>query len=71
MKTQCALCGRPKRSFEAQDYYCGRCDKIAGDVEADLAQELSRSGSLRAGFAEGKAGLLAALFPILEKRAYA
>ncbi len=40
MKTKCALCGKRKRSFEAHDYYCGRCDKIAGDVMAGYRQEI-------------------------------
>jgi hypothetical protein len=44
MKTKCALCGRRKRSFEAHDYYCGRCDKIAGNVMADLAAEFRDEG---------------------------
>ena len=44
MKTKCAFCGKRKQSFEAHDYYCSRCDKIAGDVMADLAAEARVEG---------------------------
>ena len=38
---RCKLCGRLKTQAEADDVYCGRCEKIQGDVMADLQAELS------------------------------
>lgn len=34
---ECKLCGRET----LLGLYCGRCDKIVGDVNADLAAELA------------------------------
>ena len=41
MKIKCRLCG--KHTSELLGLYCGRCDKIVGDVNADLAVELRTS----------------------------
>ena len=38
---KCKLCG--KNTSELFGPYCGRCDKIVGDVNADLAAELEAS----------------------------
>ena len=35
---KCQICER--KIDESFDIYCGRCDKIIGDVNADLAAEL-------------------------------
>ena len=35
---ECELCG--KDTPELMGPYCGRCDKIVGDVQASLAAEL-------------------------------
>ena len=35
---ECKLCG--KEAPELLGPYCGRCDKIVGDMNADLAAEL-------------------------------
>ncbi len=35
---ECKLCG--KNTPELLDPYCGRCDKIVGDINADLAAGL-------------------------------
>ncbi|MHC4677764.1 MAG: hypothetical protein ACYTEK_03620 [Planctomycetota bacterium] len=35
---ECKLCG--KDTPELLGSYCGRCDKVVGDVNADLAAEL-------------------------------
>ena len=34
---ECKLCG--EETSELLGLYCGRCDKIAGDVNTDLAAE--------------------------------
>lgn len=41
---RCRLCGR--RDADHDELYCGRCDKIQGDVAAALAAEL-RAGLAR------------------------
>ncbi len=38
---RCKLCGRLKTQTEADDLYCGKCEKMHGDVIADLKAELS------------------------------
>ena len=38
---RCELCGRLKTQVEDDGPYCGRCEKIQGDVMADLQAELS------------------------------
>jgi hypothetical protein len=35
----CPLCGTEKDEEEFDGIYCGRCDKICGDVQADLAAD--------------------------------
>jgi len=37
---RCKLCGRLKTQAEADGLYCGRCEKISGNVMADLEAEL-------------------------------
>ena len=37
---KCKLCGKLQTQAEADDLYCGRCEKINGDVMADLEAEL-------------------------------
>ena len=37
---RCRLCGRLKNEPDTDGLYCGRCEKIQGDVMADLAVEL-------------------------------
>ncbi len=37
---RCKVCGRLKTQVEADDLYCGQCEKIEGDVLADWQAEL-------------------------------
>ena len=36
MNRTCPICGRPREAEEFLGFACGRCDKIAGDVEAEV-----------------------------------
>lgn len=36
MKTTFLMCGRPQASEEFIGCVCGRCDKVAGDVDAEM-----------------------------------
>ena len=37
---RCKLCGKLKSPIDLDGQYCGRCEKIAGDVMLDLKLEL-------------------------------
>jgi len=41
----CPLCGTQKDEEEFDSVYCGRCDRIRGDVQADLAADYRTRGS--------------------------
>jgi len=41
----CPLCGMEKDEEQFDGIYCGRCDKISGDVQADLAADYQERGS--------------------------
>lgn len=36
IRRECSMCGRPQEPEEFIGCLCGRCDKIAGEVEAEL-----------------------------------
>ncbi len=38
---RCKLCGRLKTQAEADDLYCGKCEKVQGEIIMDLEAELS------------------------------